>query len=146
MIAIQATHPTFPLDLRYSVESVPYPGKRPTGFTEKHKCYRYTLGYAGGEELFDYWTAGEPDVLVLLSCLLLDYNTVADVFSDIHGRPLDAEDIEPMVIHLVEELGTPIRDAFTTARALLENARKLRWLLDEEHVGQIRNWLESEGY
>lgn len=145
MIAIQATHPTFPLDIRYSVEPAT-DARRPAGFTESHKCYQFTLEYAGGQEKFDYWTAGEPAVLVLLSCLLLDYNTVADVFSDIHGRPLDAEDAEPMVIHLVEEFGTPIRDAFTTARALLESARKLRWLLDEEHVVQILNWLESEGY
>lgn len=145
MIAIKATHPTFPVDIRYSVEPAP-DARRPAGFTESHKCYRYTLVYTGGEEQFDYWTAGEPDVLVLLSCLLLDYNTVADVFSDIHGRQLDEEDIEPMVIHLVEELGTPLRDAFNTARALFQNARKLRWLLDEEHVVQILNWLESEGY
>lgn len=145
MIAIKATHPTFPVDLHYSVEPAPA-ARRPAGFTESHRCYRYTLDYAGGQEQFDYWTTGEPDVLALLSCLLLDYNTVTDVFLDAYDRPLDDQDIEPMVIHLVEQFGTPLRDAFTTARALFQNMKKLRWLLDEEHIPRIGDWLESEGY
>lgn len=146
MIAIQATHPTFPLDIRYSVEPIPYPGKRPAGFTESHKCYRYTLAHGSVQKQFDYWTAGEPDILDLLSCLLLDYNTVTDVFLDAYDRPLDEADIDPMVIHLVEQFGTPLRDAFNTARALFQNIKRLRWLLIEGHIPRISDWLESEGY
>lgn len=143
MIAIQATHPTFPVDLRYEVAPAP-DVKRPTGFTEKHKCYKFTISAAPGAcENFTYWTAQEPDVLGLLGWLVADYRYVISAMPDNLSATAD---VEPLVICLCEELDYEPREAFSVARALLANAVKLDWLLSSEDLEKVAEWLDAEGY